>query len=428
MPVSQVDTPPWTLSREYKVHLRKLHSQQVAFCRSSAKRRIVKAGRRSGKTVGVATLAVERFLAGKRVLYAVPTAEQLGVFWYEVCTALREPIAAEVFAKNETEHFIELRGTQRRIKAKTAWNADTLRGDFADLLILDEWQLCDEDAWGQVGAPMLLDNDGDAVFLYTPPSLRSAGVSKARDPRHASKLFSKARADTMGRWEVFHFTSFDNPYISREALKELTSSDDMSRAAYRLEILAEDSEVPETALVYRQFNFITCVLPGFPIQVSWPRYVGHDFGGANPAAIFLAQDPNTGYFYVYQEYLPGSGVSMVQHVGTFKTLTQGTNVIRRIGGSHQEEEIRQGYTAMGWPIQEPRLSNVGAGIDQVRAIMETNKLFIFQECRNLLEELANYSFKIDANGAVTDEIDSKAKFHLLDALRYVASDFKLEIL
>ena len=119
---------------------------------------------------------------------------------------------------------------------------------------------------------------------------------------------------------------------------------------------------------------------------------------------------------------------MVQHVGTFKTLTQGTNVIRRIGGSHQEEEIRQGYTAMGWPIQEPRLSNVGAGIDQVRAIMETNKLFIFQECRNLLEELANYSFKIDANGAVTDEIDSKAKFHLLDALRYVASDFKLEIL
>ena len=103
--------------------------------------------------------------------------------------------------------MIERPGSDQRIRAKTAWNADTLRGDYADLLILDEWQLMNEEAWEVVGAPMLLDNNGDAVFIYTPPSLHSRSTSKARDPRHAAKLFQRAQADTTGRWEVFHFTS-----------------------------------------------------------------------------------------------------------------------------------------------------------------------------------------------------------------------------
>lgn len=32
--------------------------------------------------------------------------------------------------------------------------------------------LMDDDAWRQVGLPMLLDMDGEAVFIYAPPSLR----------------------------------------------------------------------------------------------------------------------------------------------------------------------------------------------------------------------------------------------------------------
>ena len=37
-----------------------------------------------------------------------------------------------------------------------------------------------------------LDNNGDAVFIYTPPSLRSRSASKAKDPRHAAKLVKQA--------------------------------------------------------------------------------------------------------------------------------------------------------------------------------------------------------------------------------------------
>lgn len=233
-------------TNEYAVHLPMPHEKQKLFIDSQAKRKVIRAGRRGGKTVGNSIYAVERFLSGKRVLYATPTAEQIGRFWSTVTRALYEPIKAGIFYKNETEHIIELAGTEQRIRAKTAWNADTLRGDYADELILDEWQLMNEDAWEVVGAPMMLDTNGNAIFIYTPPSLHSRSVSKANDPQHAAKLYKKAMADTTGRWAVFNFTSHDNPHLSKEALSDITK--DMTSLAYRMEILAEDVDEAPGAL------------------------------------------------------------------------------------------------------------------------------------------------------------------------------------
>lgn len=228
---------------EYTVTIPRPHKTQQQFIDSLAKRKVVRAGRRGGKTVGVSILAVKSFLAGQRVLYATPTQEQVDRFWETCKRCLHDPVEANIYYKNETRHLIELPGTEQRIRAKTAWNADMLRGDYADVLILDEFQLMNEDAWEMVGAPMMLDTNGDAIFIYTPPSIRTAGISKARDPRHASKLFERAKKDTTGRWQTFHFSSHDNPYLSKMALDEIAT--DMTALAYRQEILAEDiDEVP----------------------------------------------------------------------------------------------------------------------------------------------------------------------------------------
>lgn len=240
------------IARAVTVRLPTPHPKQAEFVHSTAKRIVVRAGRRGGKTVGIAIRAVERFLAGRRQLYAAPTAEQINRFWVTVTRALHEPIEAGVFRKNESDHTIERVGTEQRIRAKTAWNADTLRGDYADDLILDEWQLMNEEAWEVVGAPMLLDNDGDAIFIYTPPSLRSRSVSKANDPQHAAKLFKKAQElEKQGeRWATFHFSSHDNPHISKAALGEITS--DMTALSYRMEIKAEDVDQAPGALWTRE--------------------------------------------------------------------------------------------------------------------------------------------------------------------------------
>lgn len=224
---------------ELTIHLRKPHQKQSEFVYSQAKRKIVRAGRRGGKTVGSSILAIENFLSGRRILYTTPTQEQVDTFWHECKQALAEPIEAGIFYKNETRHIIELTGTEQRIRAKTAWNADTLRGDFADVLIFDEYQMVSEDAWSLVGAPMLLDNNGDAVFIYT----------SKRGKHHSKELFKKAQESDNGRWATFVFSSLDNPYLSTEALSDITN--DMTNLAYRAEILAEDIEDDPHALWHR---------------------------------------------------------------------------------------------------------------------------------------------------------------------------------
>jgi hypothetical protein len=239
---------------EYRVRLKKAHKQQQAFLKSKAKRKVIRAGRRSGKTTGAAIYAIKAFLQGKHVLYAAPTNDQIHQFWKEVKIALAPLIDAGIFIKNESEHTIERAGTEQRLRAKTAWNADTLRGDYADLLILDEFQIMDETTWQDVGAPMLLDKNGEAIFIYTPPSARSQELSRGNDPRHAARLFKKAlaqqrKAEEEGKtsnWAAFHFTSMDNPHISEEALAEIVN--DMSNTSYKQEILAEDLEDTPGAL------------------------------------------------------------------------------------------------------------------------------------------------------------------------------------
>jgi len=116
-------------SDEIEVRLPRPHPKQLRFIDSQAKRKIIRAGRRGGKTVGVAILAAKAFLAGKRVLYATPTSDQIQRFWTEILRAFADPIKRGLLKKNETEHLLEVAGKEQRIRAKTAWNADTLRGD-----------------------------------------------------------------------------------------------------------------------------------------------------------------------------------------------------------------------------------------------------------------------------------------------------------
>lgn len=226
---------------EITINLHKPHAKQQAFKASQAKRKVIVAGRRGGKTTGVADLAVEAMLHGRRVLEAAPTADQTSAFWKACKIALADAIKQGVVYKNETERLLEL-PNGARIRTKTAFDANSLRGDYADLLILDEYSIMKPDAWDEVGAPMLLDNNGDAVFIFTP-----------KRKNHAHSMYVRALGDTSGRWAAFHYTSFDNPYLSRQALEEITH--DMTEDAYKQEILAQflDNE----GAVFR--NIAACV-------------------------------------------------------------------------------------------------------------------------------------------------------------------------
>ena len=223
---------------EFQITLPRPHDKQMAFIDSHAKRKIIVAGRRGGKTTGASMLASFRAMEGRRVLEAAPVSDQTNAFWESVKGYFAEPISKKVIRKNETDRLLEF-PNGGRIRCKTAHDADTLRGDYADLLILDEYSFMEPDAWELVGMPMLADNDGDAVFIFTP-----------NRRNHAYQMFNKAVADDSGRWKAWHFTSLDNPYLSEAALADLKQ--DMTEEAYRQEILAEFLE--GEGAVFRNIN------------------------------------------------------------------------------------------------------------------------------------------------------------------------------
>lgn len=287
----------------YQVRMRNYenHPGQTALWFAKQKRIVIRAGRRGGKTVGSAMIAVKSFLAGKRVLYAAPTIDQVAKFWKECKRMLAEPIDYGAYYKNETEHIIEKRGTEARIRAKTAWNAETLRGDYADVLILDEWQLMDETAWTEVGAPMLIDNNGSVIFIYTPPSLESRSTSKARDPHHAAKMWKEVKEDPA--WLCIHFPSSVNPHISREGILE--ASKNMSALAFRQEIMAEDTEEIPGALWTRKIiedsRFI--VTQGNQLPELRRVVIGIDPSGGNTTEVGMVASAEgmDGQYYILRD-------------------------------------------------------------------------------------------------------------------------------
>ena len=290
--MSSVATSPNKRRVVATVTTRTPHAVQHRFQTCGKRRIVVRGGRRGGKTVGLASYSVDAFLDGARVLYAAPTADQLQTYWFEVTLALRDALDKGMYVKHEGRHSITRPGTKQRIRAKTAWNADTLRGDYADVLIFDEYQMMHPEAWTEVGAPMLLDNDGTAVFIYTPPKPHDKAVGY----RHAAELYKRAQDPENTDWAAFHFTSHDNPYISKQALERIVG--DMSADSYRREILAEDSDEVAGALWTRELLNSTRVsrLPRDLVRVA----VGVDPpGGATECGIVVVAASPDGHVYIF---------------------------------------------------------------------------------------------------------------------------------
>lgn len=212
-----------------RLNLPKLHNKQRAFVESKAKRKIVLAGRQSGKTTGTCFLGLDAFLDGRRVLFVSTSQYQADIFWNYITAWLAPLLDDPGFKKNETTRVIEFNGGW--LRCKTGRNADVLRGEHCDLLILDECAWLAPAAWYRVAIPMLLKSDGDAVFCTTPN--RKNWIFDLWNKAESEK----ERKGAKSRWATWHFTSYDNPHLSREALAELI--EEMPKDDYDQEILAE---------------------------------------------------------------------------------------------------------------------------------------------------------------------------------------------
>jgi len=175
-------------------------------------------------------------------------------------------------------------------------------------------------------------------------------------------------------------------------------------------------------LVYDAFRSDMCVIPRFAIPQDWPRYFSMDFGRVNTASLWYAMEPATGFLYLYRTYKKKA--SVVEHAGNFRELSKGEVMRRRVGGNHQEQEARDGYTIAGWPVLEPKLSNdKWERIRRVNSLHAQSKIYIFSDLSDYIDEKMSFSYEVSKDDTLTEKIHAESDYHYMSAEGYLLSEF-----
>jgi hypothetical protein len=240
------------------------------------------------------------------------------------------------------------------------------------------------------------------------------------------------KAEIYDRWvqgdpyiQVIQGDSIDNPTYSVEAYER--AREILPR--WKFNMFHRGIFEKPAGLIYDTFDSDTCI-----VSRTWEKppanyrcYVGHDFGPNNTAAVWFAQDPDTGYMWIYRTYHAG-GLSHFDHAQKWKALSEGENIVKRVGGALAEDGQREACAAAGWPISKPKERSVEAGIMAVYGWMQSSQIFIFKDLVNLIDELQSYSYALNDDYTVKQPttIKDKSSFHQMDCIRYALSDFPKE--
>jgi hypothetical protein len=213
--------------------------------------------------------------------------------------------------------------------------------------------------------------------------------------------------------EVVRFESRMNPAFSQVEWDEARGR----LPAWKFDMFYRALFTKPAGLIYDVFDEDTQVVPDFIPPAEWPRAWGFDFGGVNTASVKLAKSPE-GIWHLYREYLAG-GLTAKGHA---EQLVKNDEMPKQsYGGAGSEDNWRREFTQAGLTINRPPVSEVEVGIDRVYGLIKRHALVVCEGCERVLEELRTYSRKLDENSEPLEDIEDKNKFHLLDALRYIAS-------
>lgn len=219
--------------------------------------------------------------------------------------------------------------------------------------------------------------------------------------------------------DLIQFESIANPAFPREEFERLRRV----MPSWKFDMFQRGMFSRPAGLIYSDFIDTYREEGGhkvhaFDIPPEWPRNIGIDFGAVNTATVWIAEDPVSHVFYVYHESLEG-GKTSADHAATALATARGTNVRTWHGGAASEQQYRWDWTAAGVPVQRPFVADVETGIDRVIGLFKTFRLYVFDSCVGLLDELGTYSREIDSTTQEpTEKIKDKERFHRLDSLRY----------
>lgn len=202
-----------------------LHEGQQSIHNDPARFRIVRAGRRFGKTKLGVRECLEVGLQGDLAWWVAPSYRLAGPGWRDLRKLGAQIPGAKV---NRGARSVELPGGGE-VQVRTAADPDELRGEGLAFAVLDEAAYMVEAAWKEALRPALADKQGRALFISTPAGM----VNWLAD------LWQTHEQDP--DWGLHHRSSYENPYLAREELDQLRV--ELGELLYRQEVLAEFVEL-----------------------------------------------------------------------------------------------------------------------------------------------------------------------------------------
>jgi phage terminase large subunit len=392
--------------------------------------RIVCAGRRSGKSV-LSRLIITVWALRKPGTYWIvsPNYKQSKmIHWREIQNEIPKEYIQK---KNEVELSLTLRNGSI-IELRGAENPDSLRGIKLRGLIIDEiasirnWDWL----WSEVLRPTLTDYRAPALFISTPKGFN-----------HFHELYISGQNGT-GDYRSWRFTSYDNPFISKEEIDN--AKQELTEDTFAQEYLADFRKY--VGLVYKDFQREVHVIEPFNIPDSWQIYRGVDFGSTNPTAcLWIAVDGDSNWFVVGEHYQTGQTIDF--HSGVINSHQLSSRVGVTYGDPSGAQWISE-FAQRGIYIT-PANKEVGTnfntwvrfGIEKVAEQLKqtpghivakvpdrTARLYVASTCTNLIHEFETYRWKEKSVTQAQDlnepDVPEKANDHALDALRYFAVSYQ----
>jgi hypothetical protein len=224
--------------------------------------------------------------------------------------------------------------------------------------------------------------------------------------------------------DLIQFESISNPIFSMEEFEERKAS--MPR--WRFDMFYRGQFTKPAGMIYQDFvnqgqAYGGHIIDPFEIPENWPRWVGIDPGAVTTAISYMAQDPETGTFYVYRNLQNSKKSTREQALDLLSTNLFNREVpIAYFLGQRSETQQRLDWSDAGVrPVFPPPFHDVESGIDRVIELLKTRRLFFLAGLDEMFNEFDNYSRVLDESGEPTQAIKDKERYHNLDSLRYVVS-------
>jgi phage terminase large subunit-like protein len=152
------------------------------------------------------------------------------------------------------------------------------------------------------------------------------------------------------------------------------------------------------------------VVEPFTIPDTWKRVYGFDVG-ANTAAVWIAQDPNTEVWYTYHEYFKKSEDQRAEPYLHVQALQSPGSWIPGAIDPAAAVELKRTFEKYGLILQNAN-NDVDGGVYSMWDSLVMGRVKVFNTCRGLLSEMRTYR-RSEKNGNIVKEND-----HRLDAWRY----------